>query len=453
MSIYSTGKNMISLFYALAKAAQVYDIRNDVVIGAAKKFGHILRTLLNIYPQIELVRYREYVFFNKQRLRFEIDGYASLQFVHDKMKRLRLRSIIFLPGINEEELILLCLALTKKRDEFPSEFNARRLAYVTVEYADTEESAPDFLEDGQRVKRTYFKALKVTKNLMNNLWKNQAVDVKSSKRVVYGLVNALSQDEFGLLALTAIKNFDEYTYNHSLNVGILALAVGQRIGFGKKDLARIGTAGILHDIGKVSIPKDLIYKPTRLSEPEWEIIKRHSEYGVKQIIKTRGLDETGMISLIVAYQHHWNYNYSGYPRHDKNLLQSMFAKIVRICDSYDAMTTARVYQPLPYIPSIAIRVIWRLAGECFDPVLVKVFVQLLGIYPVGSCLEMNDGFIGLVLRQNEGHPAQPTIKILATKQKDVIDGPVIDLSVESDRRVVRAVYPQPYGINPAEHIV
>ena len=452
MSIYSTGKNIISLFYALEKAVQVYDLRNDVVTGTAKKFGHILRTLLNIYPQVELVRYREYVFFNKQRLRFEIDGYASLQFIHDKMKQLRIRSLIILPGINEEELILLCLALKKNRDEFPSEFNAKRFAYVRIEYTDAEEETPDFLADGQRVKRIYFKALKVTKNLMNNLWKNQSVDVKSSKRVVHSLVNALSQDEFGLLALTAIKNFDEYTYNHSLNVGILALALAQRIGFSKKSLAKIGTAGILHDIGKVSIPRDLIYKPTRLSEQEWDILKHHSEYGVKQIIKTRGLDETGITSLIVAYQHHWNYDFSGYPFHGKETLQSTFAKIVRICDSYDAMTTARIYQPVPYIPSIAIRVIWKLSGQCFDPLLAKVFIQLLGLYPIGSCLEMSDSFVGLVIGQNEGYPTQPTVKIVATMQKDSIDGPIIDLSVDKDHKIIRAVYPQQYNINPADHL-
>ncbi len=453
MTIYSTGKNVISLFYALAKAVQVYDLYNDVVIGTAKKFGHILRTLLNIYPQVELVRYREYVFFNKQRLRFEIDGYSSLQFIHEIMKQLKIKSLMFLPGITDEELMLLSVILKKNPEQFPTEFAAKKFAFVRIEFATPEEEVPDFLENGQRIKRTYFKALKVTKNLMNKLWKNQTVDVKSSKRVVYSLINALSQDEFGLLALTTIKNFDEYTYNHSLNVGILALAMAQRIGFSKKDLAKIGTAGILHDIGKVSIPRDLIYKPTRLSEQEWEILKRHSEYGVKQIIKTRGLDETGITSLIVAYQHHWNYDFSGYPTYSRGTLQSIFAKITRICDSYDAMTTARVYQPIPYIPNIAIRIIWKLSGQCFDPLLVKIFVQLLGLYPIGSCVEMADGFIGLVIRQNEGYISKPTVKIVATKQEFNIDGPNLDLSIDKSRRIIRAVYPQQYKINPAEYLM
>jgi hypothetical protein len=116
------------------------------------------------------------------------------------------------------------------------------------------------------------------------------------------------------------------------------------------------------------------------------------------------------------------------------------------------MTTARVYQPVPYIPSIAIRVIWKLAGQCFDPVLVKVFTQLLGFYPIGSCVEMSDKFVGLVISQNEGHPDKPTIKIVATLQGDSIDGPVIDLSIDETHEIKRAVYPQQFNINPAEYL-
>jgi HD-GYP domain-containing protein (c-di-GMP phosphodiesterase class II) len=307
--------------------------------------------------------------------------------------------------------------------------------------------------DGERIKRSYFKALKVTRNLMQNLWTNQPVDLKSSRRIVYNLIDSLSQDEFGLLALSTIKNYDEYTFNHSLNVGILSLALGQRIGLSKKSLARLGTAGIFHDIGKVEIPKELIYKSGGLSDEEWKTLKYHSDYGVKEILKIRGLDDTGLISMVVAYQHHWNMNGTGYPERTGKEEPMLFSKIVRICDSYDAMTTPRIYQPIPYLPNIALRVLWKLRNTCFDLVLLKVFIQLLGLYPVGSCLKLSSGEAGLVVRQNPGYLGQPIVKVIIDKNDNKIDGPVIDFSIVQDIKIVKAIYPQTYGVNPASYFV
>jgi hypothetical protein len=106
MSTYESGTTFVSLFYALIKAAQVYELDNDVVQHGAKRFVHFLNTLLNLYSHIEIIRYRDYIFFNKQRLRFQIDGYASLQFLHERMKHLRIRTLTFKPGVEKEEIII-----------------------------------------------------------------------------------------------------------------------------------------------------------------------------------------------------------------------------------------------------------------------------------------------------------------------------------------------------------
>ncbi|HEC77585.1 MAG TPA: HD domain-containing protein [candidate division WOR-3 bacterium] len=453
MSIYESGKRIVSLFYALIKAVQVYDLNNDVVQNSAKRLIDYINTLLTLHSHIELVRYRDYVFFNKQRLRFEIDGYASLQFVHDKLKILNIRSLTIIPGIEKNEIILFASIFKENQELFSRQFSSKRFQHISVDFSTGEDEIPDFLKNGEKLKRTYFKALKVTRNLMHNLWTNQPVDVRHSRRIVYGLIDSLSRDEFGLIALTAIKNFDEYTYNHSLNVGILSLALGQRLGIKKKDLADLGTAGLLHDIGKVEIPKELIYKSGRLTDREWNILKLHSDFGVKQILKTRGLDDTGLVSMTVSYQHHWNFDGTGYPEHDPANKPVLFSRIVRICDSYDAMTTPRIYQPVPYLPPIAVRVIWKLRQKCFDPTLVKIFVQLLGVYPVGSCLKLSSGETGLVIRQNQGSPELPILKIIIDKDQKKIDGRIVDLTVEKELKIITPIYAQKYGINPSEYFV
>lgn len=453
MNIYKAGKNLVSFFYTLIKAAQVYDFKNDVVQHAAQKLIDHINYLFGTMSTVELVRFRDYVFFYKQRLRFEIDGYASLQFIDDRMKKLKIKSLTFLPGFDRDEAIQLASLFKEERDTFLKKFNEGAFAHARVEFMTGEDEIPEFLKNGQRTKQSYFRALKATRNLMQNLWQNQPIDVRSSKRIIYNLIDALSHDEAGLLALTTIKNFDEYTFNHSLNVGILSLSLGQRIGLSKKSLAELGTAGMLHDIGKVAIPKALIYNADELTREEWEIIKRHSNYGVEEILKIRGLDEIALASLIVSYQHHWNYDGTGYPLRERDEKPILYAKILRICDSYDAMTTARVYQPIPYVPHLALKYIWARRHRYFDPILVKIFIQLLGLYPVGSCLELSTGEVGLVIRQNPGYLDLPIVKIVVSKDNKKIDGDIIDLSVKKDFTVIKPVYPQTYGINPASYFV
>ena len=453
MSIHQSGKKLIALLYALTKACQIYDLNNDVVVNAGKKLYEFINSLFDIFERLELVRYRDYIFFNKQRLRFEIDGYASLQFIDNRLKHLNIKSLTILNGIDINQVMQFAVLFKETKSIFMNEIKRKRFPHILIEFKTTEDEIPEFLQDGERTKKVYFKALRVTKNLMQNLWVNKTADVRSSKRVVYNLIDTLSQDEFGLLALTTIKNFDEYTFNHSLNVGVLSLALGQRIGLSKRDLVKLGTAGLLHDIGKVEIDKGLIYKPQKLTDSEWEIIKLHSNFGVRQILKTRGLDEVSLYAMVVSFQHHWNQDGTGYPQRNNREKPILFSRIVRIADSYDAMTTSRPYQPVPYIPPLAIRVLWAKREFFFDPVLTKVFIQLLGLYPVGSCLQLSTQELALVVRQNPGYVERPFVKIILTKSGQKIDGRTIDLSMDTSIKIIKPVYPQKYGINPAAYFV
>ena len=453
MNIYITGKTVVGLLYPLLKAVQVYDINNDVVINCAKKFVDFIENLFTTISSLEFVRYRDYIFFNKQRLKYEIDNYANLTFLNNQLKSLRIKSITFLPGMAQQEIIDFADIFKADKVSFLKQFVLKRYPHIKVEFLKAGEEEEELMEESEFTKKTYFKALKVTKNLMQNLWTGRPVDVKSSRRIVYSLVDSISRDEFGIIALTTIKNFDEYTFNHSLNVGILSLALGQRVGLDKKSLARLGTSGILHDIGKVEISKDLINKIQKLTDQEWETLKLHSNFGVREILKTRGLDDTAMFAITVAYQHHWNFDGTGYPLREKDEEPTLFSKIVRICDSYDAMTTARAYQPVPYLPHFALRVIWSNQNRLFDPVLAKVFAQLLGIYPVGSSLELNTGEVGLVMRQNPSNIDLPILKIIVDRDHNKVDGRTIDLAMEVETRIIRPTYPQIYGVNPAAYFL
>ena len=129
------------------------------------------------------------------------------------------------------------------------------------------------------------------------------------------------------------------------------------------------------------------------------------------------------------------------------------SRILAVVDSYDAMTTSRVYQPIPYLPHIVLRILWKYQSIFYDPVLVKAFIQLSGIYPVGSCLELASGEVCLVIRQNQGHLAQPFVKLVRDAQKKKTDGRMIDLSVEKHIKIAKAIYPQKFRVDVATYFV
>jgi len=454
MNIYQSGKTIISHLYALIKSVQVYDLKNAVVLNAASRTMNQLEQFFKYNKLLEILRYRDYIFINKTRLRFEIDGYANLQFFDERFKKLGIKSVILGSEVSEKELIQFADIFKEDKTKFLQKYTTTSLKNIHIEFSTSGDEIPEFLKNGERIKRSYFKALKVTKDLMQNIRAKQPVNIRSSRRVVYTLIENLSQDEFGLLALTTIKNFDEYTYNHSLNVGILALALGQRIGLDRKSLVQLGTAGLMHDIGKVEISKDLLYKKSKLASEERGTIELHSTYGVRQILRTRGLDDVGISSMIATYQHHWNYDGSGYPQVQKEEFEPiLYGRIIRICDAYDAMTTSRPYQVVPYPPHIAICVIWSRRDTYFDPMLAKVFIELMGLYPMSSCVELNTGEVGIVVSQNPGYFDLPTIKLVIDKEGHKIDGKVLDLSLNKEVKICKTIYPQKYNINPAEYFL
>jgi HD-GYP domain-containing protein (c-di-GMP phosphodiesterase class II) len=454
-------KDVVSLLHALIQAALVYDVNNDVVLKAAQKFIELINFLFETISYITIVRSQDYLFINKRRLRFEVFGYASLQTMYHRFRSLNIRSITLSPGMSHDEIIGFALFFRGGEETIWDRWSLQEFPHIQLELQPPGEETGEgsggdsleFQQQKEQVKRTYLKSLAVVKNLMNTLWTNKSINIRNYKRVVYGLANFITQDERSFLALTSIKHFDAYTYIHSLNVGILAMIMGERIGLNRKNIVKLGMAGILHDIGKIKVPKELIDKPEKLSNKEWETIRRHPDYGVIEILKTKGMDEMGLSSMIVAFQHHWNYDNTGYPAQERRRNYTFFARIVRVCDAYDAMITARPYQPIPFLLHFALRVIWAHKNTYFDPILVKVLIQILGIYPIGSCLELNSGEIALVIRQNPGYLDLPIVRIITDTQKKKSDGKTIDLSQERTLEIIKPVYPQKYGINIAEYLM
>lgn len=228
------------------------------------------------------------------------------------------------------------------------------------------------------------------------------------KEVVQAMVDGVLKSRHSLLALTMIKSYDEYLFNHSVNVGTLSIALGEHLGYSGQVLHDLGVGAFLHDLGKVNWPDEIYRKPRDLSEEEWRVVKSHPEEGVKIVSRMEGI---APISLRPVLEHHMRHDRTGYPPPAREYQIHPFGMIVQICDVYDAMTTARPYQAAQE-PTRAIAKMKDMSGAFFDPAMLEKFIEMLGIYPAGTVVRLDTGELALVLRPNREDSARPLVRIL-----------------------------------------
>ena len=251
----------------------------------------------------------------------------------------------------------------------------------------------------------------------------RTLEVGPLQRVVESMLGSLLQDPAAVLGLTAIKGHDDYTLNHSINVCILSISLGNALGIDGSDLHSLGLAALLYDIGKVRIPEDVLMKTGPLTAEEWALVKHHSEEGADLLKRLKLADK---MCMIVAFEHHQRHDLMGYPDSTGGE-QHLFSKIVGVCDAYDAMTTLRPFRR-EIRPDKALSVLMQGRGKAYDPAVTKALVAMLGIYPMGAVVRLDDGMTAVVYRVNNDDLLHPRVKLLADAEGRWLETPeVLDL--------------------------
>lgn len=276
----------------------------------------------------------------------------------------------------------------------------------------------------------YKNAVEAVKNVMNEIRMGKIPKAEPVRRIVDQISESVFSDPNAMIGLTMIKNYDNYLYNHSVNVSIVSLALGRALGLSEEELHAIGVASLLHDVGKTGVSEDIIRKPGGLSSEEWEKVKEHPTMGSKIIQRMDGVEE--LIGKMV-FEHHIKYDRSGYPKTDEDL--HPLSQVITICDAYDALTTLRVYQT-PHNPVEAIKIMMNLSGRHFHPDMLKAFISMIGLYPVGTMVRLSTSEIAIVTKANDQSPDAPTVKVIYDTDGNSLDNPVeIDLSNEESKEV------------------
>ncbi len=311
--------------------------------------------------------------------------------------------------------------------------------------------------------KVFFKSITHLKEVVEREKQKKRVWLKTTRRLMQSIINLVSQNESFMVGLTNIKNYDEYTLNHSTNVTVLAICFGRRLGLERKELVDLGVSAFFHDMGKLEIPEKILNKPGKLDDDEFAIMRTHSWHGAQKLACLKELSILPVSAINVAMEHHiWaNLEGASYPKYWKKDHIDFFSKIVKICDFFDAVTTERPYRKKTATREEATGWMLEKIGSEFDTTLLKVFTNMIGVYPIGSLVVLDSEEWGIVMETNPEITliTCPKVKIIADKDGNKIDGGIIDLSErdpEADKfkkKIVKTLDPYKYEINVSEHFL
>jgi putative nucleotidyltransferase with HDIG domain len=326
------------------------------------------------------------------------------------------------------------------------------LRHIRVGRLQVEKRVDAPLGDMATFKRLYDDAVSVAEQLWDNTQAEGKPDSNAVRGIVDSLAQAVAQNRTALLALTALKNYDNYTFTHMVNVSILTMGQARGLGIDGALLREFGLAALMHDIGKVKTPTDILNKPDKLDAREFDIMKRHTIDGAEILRRTPDMPT---LAPIVAFEHHLRLDGSGYPDGVKRGQLNLATMLCGVADVYDAMRSQRAYQQA-FPTDRILAVLQRNDGKQFDQHLVRRFSQLVGMYPAGNLVRLRTGEIAVVTRPYAPDPCRPRVKVVRAADDVDLERPyevnLWEAAIAETTSIERPVDPAAHGIDPLSHL-
>lgn len=297
-------------------------------------------------------------------------------------------------------------------------------------------------EEIEHARETLSQAKAATVSMFQEARMGNSVKIAEAAPLVDEIAKSVARNPGAMLSLTRLKNQDDYTYLHSVAVCALMIALGKQLDY-QGDLQSLGMAGLLHDIGKMSIPEDVLNKPGKLTDEEFSVVKSHPVRGWEMLKESFGVDE---IALDVCLHHHERVDGRGYPDKVSGDDLSLVARMSAVCDVYDAITSDRCYKK-GWEPAAALKKMAQWKDGHFDEEIFHAFVKTIGIYPTGTLVKLQSGRLGVVLDQSEESLLTPKIKVFfSCSTRAFIAENIIDLAHSGE--VIESIEePETWGLN------
>lgn len=409
--------------------------------------------------------FRGEVYFKKRALKQE--SLTHHQFIEECEGR-GIGSITFLTGLELAELTKLIellnsnLKLELEEGGLIQELLLSGVTHIVLDpvsasFKYQESITEEFLDrQSKAAKEAYFAALEAMKNIASDVRLGREISIKKAELATSLMVDNILPDKYPLIRLSTLKNPNEYTLHHSVNVMILSLALGSMLPLNKTQLHQLGLAAILHDVGKINLSANILQKPGPLSNEECRKIQRHPLEGA-DILLNLDTPEISRIAMTVAFEHHLGYDLKGYPKISKKRKIHLYSRITAVADWYDALTTDRIYREA-YLPDEALALMFEHQGTTFDPRLFKTFVQMIGLYPIGTVVEMDSREVGIVFQPNPDNLIRPQVKIVLNKEEEIIPPQIVNLTETNSaggkfkRTIIQSLDPQTLHLDITQYL-
>jgi HD-GYP domain-containing protein (c-di-GMP phosphodiesterase class II) len=441
------GLQLITQLNTLIKTSKIHGRTNAALDKPVETMLTLIETLAHDQP-VTLWVQDDFLFLGENHLKVTAQQMLVVSSILDALKRWKIGGLTFSSSVSSKDLrefahLFVNLdPATMSIEDFRRELANRAVSGIELKDHRRLHFKEDRAENGNskvrhkaHSKAAYGKAVEAVNNLTQSSLDGKPLSFKQAKRAIQNIVDLMMQDEPIMLGLTTLRCHDQYTHNHSVNVSLLSIALANRAGYPKTELADLGLAALFHDMGKSTIPLEVLNKPGEFTEDEWTMMRNHPTEGVLSLTQLRGITNLPARMAAASFEHHMNLDYSGYPKLATPWKLSLTGRILTIADCYDAMTSSRVYRREPMSPFKVLNLMLSKSGRSFDATLLKLFVNCVGIIPIGSVVVLDSDEFAVVLKPaaDKTESERPVVKVISDAQGVPIDnGPELDLTEKDD---------------------
>jgi putative nucleotidyltransferase with HDIG domain len=372
------------------------------------------------------------------------------------MREHEIEKITIQRGVARDELRAFIFELADRRSSLPlaTRLQQKGVSRIVIGRLSVENDDDDPGTGIAAARKVYGSAVETAEQLWQQAKAGDKPDPGAARNIIDSLAKLVGGDRTSLLALTALKRYDNYTFTHMVNVSVLAMAQARSLNMEGALLREFGFAALMHDIGKVHTPLEILNKPDRLTKEEFEVMQRHVVDGAHILRRT---PEMPALAPVVAFEHHLRQDLSGYPVGIGHRSLNLCTQIVSIADVYDALRSNRVYRE--GLPSDRIKsIMGKKDDPAFNQKLLRRFINLIGLFPVGTLVRLNTDAVGAVTHEHPSDPFRPQVRIIQDGQGRLLEEPTLVNTWEPDGRgdftwaVVEAVDPETAGIDPLQYM-
>ncbi len=451
------GIQLVTQLNVLIKTSRIYERTNAALDKPVDAILMLIKTLAHDQP-VTLRLQNDFLFLWDSHLRVNGQQMAVASSIIDALNVWKIGGMTFSPAVESKDLrefAALFVSLdphTKTIEDLQKEISGRGIVGIELEeqrqlqirrttgaaeskIPDSPDSADPKAQRKLNAKSGYIKVAGSVGALTQSAREGGTISFKQAKRAIQNIIDLMVDDEATVLGLTTLRCHDQYTHNHSVNVSLLSMALANRAGYPKVELADLGLAALFHDMGKSTIPMEVLNKPGEFTDDDWVAMRNHPTEGVLSLSKMRGITNLPGRMAAASFEHHMNLDFSGYPKLAVPWTLSLTGRILTIADCYDAMTSSRVYRREPMSPSKVLNMMLSKSGKAFDAVLLKLFVNCVGIIPIGSLVMLETNELAVVLKPaiDKANAERPFVRVIADPQGNPLEhGREVDLTEKDE---------------------